>query len=75
MATTLAARCASSWVSTPMPGPISSTPPWEDAPQASAMRGQTEGLMRKFCPSFLENWKPWRDKMSWMVPRAVNLVI
>lgn len=39
---------ASSAVSTPIPAPISITPVFSSAPQASAMRGQTVGFIRKF---------------------------
>ena len=49
-ATTLPARRQSSWLSAPMPGPISSTPFPSPASLASAMAAGMEASMRKFCP-------------------------
>ena len=53
-AATFPARRASSAVSGPMPGPISSTPQPAAAPEASAMAAGISGSMRKFCPMDLE---------------------
>lgn len=58
METTFSARFASSTVSTPIPGPTSNTPMPGPTPHSSAIRGHTEGLMRKFCPKDLENVNP-----------------
>ena len=49
-ATTLPARRQSSWLSAPMPGPISSTPFPSPASLASAMAAGMVASMRKFCP-------------------------
>ena len=57
METTFSARLASSTVNTPMPGPISSTPRPGAAPQASAMRGQTVGFIRKLPHHLIEAFK------------------
>src|SRR5581483_10396332 len=39
-------------VSTPRPGPISRTVPWEASPSAFTMRVAAEGSVNKCCPSF-----------------------
>ena len=51
MASTLSLRRASSFVSTPIPVPISIAAAPFLQPPRSAILGQTAGLMRKFCPS------------------------
>ena len=68
MAATFSATWESSQVSTPMPGPTSMTPAHSWAPHSAAIRGHTPGLIRKFCPSALEKWNPWRDKISLIRP-------
>ena len=75
IATTFSASWQSSLVSTPTPGPTSITPTPCPAPLSCAIRGQTVGLMRKFCPSALEKVKPWRERNSLMVPMSDNLFI
>ena len=65
--TTLPARWASSAVSGPMPGPISSTPQCSSASEDAAIRAGISGSIRKFCPMDLEKWKPWRSSSARMV--------
>ena len=55
-----------------MPAPISMTPTPGAAPPSSAMRGQTVGLMRKFCPRALEKVNPWRPSRSLMTEMLDN---
>ena len=43
--------------------------------QADAIRGQTEGLMRKFCPNALEKVNPWRASRALIAPMSVKLSI
>jgi hypothetical protein len=68
IATTFFARLASSAVSTPIPGPISSTPESAFAPPISAILGHTEGFTRKFCPKPFENEKPCLCIIALIVP-------
>ena len=63
------------FVSTPIPGPISITPTPFSAPESSAIRGHTEGLIKKFCPRDFENVKPCLPKISLIVPISDNLFI
>ena len=73
IATTFSARRHSSAVSTPKPGPISSTPTPGAAPPSSAILGHTPGLMIKFCPSAREKENPWRCSSSLMTAGSVSV--
>ena len=72
MDTTLAARLASSLVSTPMPGPISSTPQFLSTPLASTIFGGRPGLMMKFCPKPLESAKSYFSHRVRITERSVS---
>ena len=72
MDTTLAARRASSLVSTPMPGPISSTPQLLSTPLASTILGGRPGLMMKFCPKPLESAKSYFSHRVRITERSVS---
>ena len=69
---TLAARWASSLVSTPMPGPISSTPQLLSTPLASTILGGRPGLMMKFCPKPLESAKSYFSHRVRITERSVS---
>ena len=71
-ATTFFARRASSLVSTPTPGPTSSTPKRSSIPAASAILGQMPGLTIKFCPNSLESEKPCAAHSVLMVEISVR---
>jgi putative MATE family efflux protein len=59
MAVTRRPRRSISSVSTPSPGPISSTRAPGGSAAASTMASRALRSTRKFCPSTLFGWKPW----------------
>jgi len=58
-----------------MPGPTSTAPAQSAAPLSAAMRGQTDGLIRKFCPSALEKLKPFFSMTARIVEISESLCI
>ena len=56
--TTLFAIEASSYVRTPIPGPISTTASFFEIPQCLTILWQISGFIKKFCPRDLEKLNP-----------------
>ena len=57
-----------------MPTPISMTPASDVTPQSSAIFGQTDGSVMKFCPNDFEKVKPCRDKTRLTVLMSVKSI-